>query len=124
MASKKTVGKRQRDRLKKAQAKREATATGTAANPTSSHATSSNTMASSGSTPRVQELDPSTYHDVEFVTYAMGLGACVTEAVTVDHRGRKLRVMMGAEPVSRSTQRSSLSGQSLSSSLFCLKQRN
>lgn len=103
MATKKTMGKRQRDRLKKAQAKREATAAAAAANPTYSQATSFNARPSSGpTTSRVQELDPGTYNNVEFLTNSMGMGDCVAESVTVDHKGRRLRVMMGTESVSPS----------------------
>ncbi|KAF6834452.1 hypothetical protein CPLU01_04917 [Colletotrichum plurivorum] len=100
MATKKTMGKRQRDRLKKAQAKREATTAAAAANPTYSQATSFNTRPSSGpTTSRVQELDPGTYNNVKFLTNSMGMGDCVAESVTVDHKGRRLRVMMGTESI-------------------------
>ncbi|KAF6799393.1 hypothetical protein CSOJ01_12536 [Colletotrichum sojae] len=99
MASKKTMGKRQRDRLKKAQAKKEQAAAA-AANPTFGQATSFNARPSSGpTTSRVQELEPGTYNNVEFLTNAMGMEGCVAESVTVDRKGRRLRVMMGTEPI-------------------------
>ncbi|KAF6803351.1 hypothetical protein CMUS01_15106 [Colletotrichum musicola] len=97
MATKKTMGKRQRDRLKKAQAKKEQAAAA-AANPTYSQAASFNDRPSSGPPTRVQELDPGTYNNVEFLTNTMGMGDCVAESVTVDRKGRRLRVMMGTEP--------------------------
>lgn len=111
------MGKKQRDRLKKAQAKRHAAAAAptaapapapvpfyvpAAAIPNNGQASSSSSSSSTinNSNDSVPELDPNAYTRVHRISNMVGMTAFVKEVVGVDCKGRKFRAMMGKESVS------------------------
>ncbi|KAK2744726.1 hypothetical protein CKAH01_18336 [Colletotrichum kahawae] len=91
MASKKkNMGKNQRDRLKK-QKNRSLVPT----NPSSS--SPDGTDSDPESTPEKTDLDVTNYSAVSKLSTNLGMSNLVKEKVSVDEKGRKLRVIMGGE---------------------------